>query len=85
MVVHLGQEVIVYTKDIIGIFDLENTSVSKFTRAFLTQAQKSGRVVNVTEQLPKSFVVCTHGREKAITVYISQIAPATLRKRADFL
>lgn len=83
MVVHLGQEIIVQISDIIGIFDLENTSVSKETRAFLARAEKSGQVINVSMEMPKSFVVCLQKGKQV--VYISQIAPVTLRKRAGFL
>lgn len=83
MYLHLGQNVVVRTATVIGIFDIENTSMSKLTRHYLTQAQKAGRVVNVSPELPKSFVVC--GENEKITVYISQISPATLRKRTGFM
>lgn len=79
MYLHLGMDTVVPTRDIIGIFDMENTTVSKLTRQFLADAQKGGRVVNVTPELPKSFIVCLHGKEE--TVYISQISAATLRGR----
>lgn len=80
MYLHLGNETVVRTRDIIGIFDMENTTVSKLTRQFLADAQKGGRVVNVTPELPKSFVVCECDGDE--TVYISQLSAATLRGRA---
>lgn len=80
MYLHLGQDTVVRTQNIIGIFDLENTSISKITRQFLTQAEKSGQVVNVSYELPKSFVICSE--EGVNQVYITQISSATLRKRA---
>ena len=83
MYLHLGQDTVVRTKNIIGIFDLENTSVSKLTRAFLATAQKAGQVVDVTQELPKSFVICQENGNTV--VYITQISCATLRKRAGFL
>lgn len=80
MYLHLGQDTIVRTDSIIGVFDMDNSTVSKHTKSFLTKAQKENRVVNVSMELPKSFVVC---EEKGIkTVYISQIAPSTLLRRA---
>ena len=81
MYLHLGQETVVPTKEIVGIFDMDNTTVSKHTREFLADAQKAGRVFNVSFELPKSFIVCKdmNGTE---TVYISQISAATLRSRA---
>lgn len=83
MYLHLGQSVVVRTATIIGIFDIENTSMSRLTRHYLAQAEKNGRVINVSPELPKSFIVCED--HKKITVYISQISPATLKKRTGFM
>lgn len=80
MYLHLGQDTIVTTDRIVGVFDLDNTTVSKHTREFLARAQKEGRVVDVTSELPKSFIVCEDGGIE--TVYLSQISPATLLRRA---
>lgn len=80
MYLHLGNDVVVRSRDIIGIFDMDNTTVSKLTRQFLADAEKGGRVINVTAELPKSFIVCEHEGDE--TVYISQISAATLRGRA---
>lgn len=81
MYLHLGQTTVVATASIVGVFDLDNSTVSKHTRAFLTKAQKEGRVVNVSMELPKSFVVCKE--RGGLTVYLSQIAPSTLLRRAS--
>ncbi len=83
MYLHLGQNVVVRTACVVGIFDIENTSMSRLTRSYLAQAEKNGRVVNVSTELPKSFIVCEENQK--ITVYISQISPATLRKRTGFI
>lgn len=83
MYLHLGNDTVVHTENIVGIFDLENTSVSRYTRKYLAQVQKEGKVVNVSMELPKSFVVCDQGGRE--TVYISQISPATLMKRLGYL
>jgi len=80
MYLHLGQNEVVPAKTIIGIFDLDNTSQSKITRDYLAACEKSGQVVNVSEELPKSFVVCQEKGQKK--VYISQLSSATLQKRA---
>lgn len=82
MFLHLGQNVLIKQDDIIGIFDLDNTTVSKRTRDYLTKAEKSGRVINVSTELPKTFVVCDSGNGE-FTVYITQISSATLLKRAE--
>jgi len=80
MYLHLGQDTLVKTKDVIGIFDMDNTTVSKGTRRFLAAAEQAGRVVTVTSDLPKTFVLCGASREDC-KVYLSQISSYTLRKR----
>lgn len=84
MYLHLGKNVVVRKSDIVAVCDLDNSSHSHITRAYLTAAEKSGRVVNVSDDLPKSFVICT-GEDGAETVYLSQLASATLNKRMDAL
>ena len=79
MFLHLGNDFIVNEKDIVGIFDLEKSSVSKYTRDHLSEATKGGRVINCTMEMPKSFItVIEDGEEK---VYISQLSCDTLKKR----
>ncbi len=82
MFLHLGQDTVIRQDEIIGIFDLDNTTVSKRTRDFLARKEKEGRVINVSYELPKSFVVCEN-KDKEITVYITQISTSTLIKRAE--
>ena len=84
MYLHLGQETVVRLREVVGIFDMENATISKYTRQFLADAEKGGRVCNVTMELPKSFVVCVD-RDGTETVYTSQISSATLLKRAGFV
>ena len=80
MYLHLGSDIVVPTKSIIGIFDIENTSVSKSTKEFLYNAEKTGKVIYVTTDLPKSFVISK--QKDNFLVYISAISAATLKKRA---
>lgn len=76
MYLHLGQNTVITTDKIVGIFDIDNTTVSKKTRDYLSQAENDGKVIYVSGELPKSFIVC---EDK--TVYISQISSSTLLKR----
>ena len=83
MYLHLGQEVVVRHSDVIGVFDMDNTTISPHTRDFLRHAENQGSVTYVSMELPKSFTVCApKGAKGDQQVYISQIAPSTLRKRA---
>ena len=84
MYLHLGQETVVPMREIVGIFDMENTTISKNTRDFLAEAEQNGQVITVSTELPKSFVVC-RSKTNGTTVYISQISCATLLKRAENL
>ena len=42
MYLHLGNDIAVRKKEIVAVFDLDNTSQSAQTRRFLTMAEKSG-------------------------------------------
>ena len=79
MYLHLGNDCVVRKKDIIGIFDLENTSLSKDTKDFLNNASKKGEVVYLTMDIPKSYIVCEKEGKKII--YVSLLSASTLRKR----
>ncbi len=79
MYIHLGGNTVVNIKDVIAIIDMDKTTTSKNTRNFLAYAQKKGMIVNVSEELPKSAIICN---KKGINkVYISQISPSTLYGR----
>ena len=84
MYLHLGQDTLVKTDDVIGIFDMDNTTISKGTRRFLALSEQEGRVVSVAADLPKTFVVCGRSR-KECKIYLSQISSSTLRKRTGFV
>ena len=45
MYLSIGNDFAVRDKSIIGIFDLDNTSFSKRTQAFLDKAEQNGQVV----------------------------------------
>ena len=79
MYINIGSDMAVRDKTIIGIFDLDNTTCSKHTRNFLSQAEKDGEVVTATEDLPKSFLLTSEfGMDR---VYLCQFNAATLEKR----
>ena len=84
MYLHLGMDKVITFDEIIGIFDLDTTTVSKNTRNYLAKAEKAGIVENVCYDLPKSFIVCRNkdGEDK---VYIAQISSTTLQKRAGYV
>lgn len=81
MFLHIGEGKILNKKNIVGIFDLETTSISKKTREFLRINDKKGNVEYISEEIPKTYIIC-NSQEK-IKVFISQISSQTLYKRAE--
>ena len=87
MFLHLGNDAVVRKKDVVAVFDLDNTSQSHLTRGYLAAAEQAGRVVNAAgDELPKSFIIVaacpgTGGQ----TVYLSQLNSSTLVKRSEQL
>lgn len=82
MYLHLGQNEIIHEKRVIGIFDLDNCSESRRTRDYLSAAEGEGVVLDVSGDIPRSFVVCDHPYHPQI-VYLSQLSTATLARRAE--
>ncbi len=82
MYLELAPDTVIRQKEIIGIFDLDNATVMKNTRDYLSRAEKNGQTEAVTYDLPKSFTV-TAGKNdtKNQRVYISKFSPTTLQKR----
>lgn len=79
MYLHLGQDTVINTESIVAMFDIDACTVSKKTRDFLASAQKNGEVVNVSFELPRSFVICRKNGKNI--VYISQLSTKTLSNR----
>lgn len=75
MYIYLGGDIAISTKDIIGIFDMDTSTVNKATRDYLSKSEKDKKVVYVNYELPKSFIVC---RDK---IYVCPLNTATLLKR----
>ena len=76
MYLHVGGDYLIRKDKIIGIFDIENTSISKHTRDFFKKRENEKNVINVSYELPRSFILDDEER-----VYISPISPQTLLKR----
>lgn len=79
MYLNIGGDAIIDDCNIIGIFDLDKTTVFKVNRNYLSNMEKRGKIVNAGDKLPKSFVLCDDKGEE--TVYIGPLLPITLLKR----
>lgn len=76
MYLYLGGDTAVKSDRIIGIFDMDTSTVNKATRDYLSKAEKEKKIVYVNYELPKSFIVC---EEK---IYVCPLNTATLLKRS---
>lgn len=82
MFIHIGHDTVIIDKEIIGLFDMENTTVMKNTVDFLNSCEKNGQVKNVAPyELPKSFILCQKPTGKVI--YISPVSVGTVLKRIE--
>lgn len=79
MYLHAGNNKVIKKKDIIGIFDLDTSTISGITRKYLHEADKEGIVETVQEELPKSFILTND------KIYMTQLSTATLHGRLDEL
>lgn len=75
MFLYLGGDVTVRSNEVVGIFDIEECSVSRTTADFLNSSQKNRKIVNVSEEMPKSFIVTQN------KTYISNVSCHTINKR----
>lgn len=81
MYISIGADFSVRDHSIIGVFDLDNTSISKHTRKFLSEAESQGEVVDVSGKLPKSYILTEEFGMRR--VYLSQYNASILEKRVE--
>ena len=80
MYIHLGRDYVLNDRDIIGIFNLETTTITPRGREFLNYAQKNGAVVSLTEELPQCYVLADAPVD---TVYLSELSSTAMKKRTE--
>ena len=80
MFLHIGNDAVVRNEDIIGVFDMDNTTISRYSREFLAASQKNGSVCDICDDLPKSYIITNH--DGASKVYISSVSSQTIYKRS---
>ena len=64
------------SSEIIGVFDLDRTTVSKKTRQYLKRCEQNGQIENISRDIPLSFILTND------KVYFSSLLPKTIRSRA---
>ncbi len=82
MYLSLGNTTIIYYHDIVGIFDLDNTTQSRRTKDFLNRGEQEGKLTALGDDLPKSFVVCSIPG-KGQKIYVVKPSSSTLKGRIE--
>lgn len=99
MYLHIGNKKNIRKKQLIGIFDTDNATVSEITRKFLKTREKEGRVDSAVNEIPKSFVLYNglsgdsyrkagcrkeiNGEKKISEICFSQISSTSLTGRLE--
>ncbi|WP_341876035.1 extracellular matrix regulator RemB [Defluviitalea saccharophila] len=83
MFVHIGADVEIMIRDLIGIFDMKSVEESKITMEFLKVAQEEGFVSIVSKDDIKTMII-TEEKGRSV-VYLSPISSATLQKRINLI
>ena len=84
MYLHLGQSVVVPFRDVVGIFDMDNSTASHLTRKFLTRAEREGWAVYVCDDLPGPSCSARTGQGGSASIFPS-LSAALLRRREQQL
>ncbi len=82
MYLHVGNNQTIRTKDIIGIFDTDNATVSAVTKKYLSRADAAHIVTFASEEIPKSFVLY-RDRTGSFAICFSQLSSASLLGRTE--
>lgn len=78
MYIDIDTDSLVNGDDVVGIFDLDNTTVNKFTNEFLNKMQAEGKIEYLVSDIPKSFILMKDG-----TVFVVELSSQILKKRFE--
>ena len=81
MYLHVGHNKNIRERDIIGIFDADNSTVSYITRKYLSDAGKEDRLISAKDEVPKSFIL--YKEKGRYMICFSQLSTASLIGRTD--
>ena len=83
MYLHAGNSKNIRENRIIGIFDIESSTISETTRRYLSDAEKRGEVESAAgDELPKSFILY-FDKNQEYKVCFSQLSTSALDGRID--
>ncbi|MBR0365719.1 MAG: DUF370 domain-containing protein, partial [Clostridia bacterium] len=79
MYLRITNDHIVPRDEVIGIFDMDNTTVSRQGRSFLPRAEREGAVIYTSDELPRSYVVTL--RNGKLRIFLSSLSSRVLANR----
>lgn len=85
MYLHIGNQINIRRRDIVGIFDADRTTTSWITRKYLSEAQKKELISSANDEIPKSFVLYRDRRDGQYRIYFSQLSTSALWGRLNSL
>lgn len=83
MYIHIGNNVILRDDEIVGIFDMDTSTVKNTTVKYLSKMESQNKLISVSNELPKTFIVCC-STDKGKKVYLSNLTSSTLVKRQNY-
>jgi hypothetical protein len=81
MYLHIGSNKNIRKKNIIGMFDIDNSTISRTTRQYLSRAETRGEVSAACEELPRAFVLYQEDNKNKIC--FSQLSSTALLGRCE--
>ncbi|MFC0186649.1 extracellular matrix regulator RemB [Fictibacillus aquaticus] len=77
MLIHLGEDEVIPSKEILAIMDYASFTASALAKGFLSLQQEKKSLTSLCDAQPKSVVITDR------QIYLSPLSAATLKKRAE--
>ncbi len=85
MYLHIGNGINIRKKQVIGIFDLDSSTVSSVTRKYINKNEKEGNILYGDCDLPRTFILHEENdlKEKKYKIKLSRISSQGLKTRIE--
>ena len=77
MFIHLGDDILIKSSEVIAIFDFNLIGEDDTNRLFIDRCLEEKKLVDVGEKSTKSIIITSH------YIYFSPFSPSTLKKRSQ--
>jgi extracellular matrix regulatory protein B len=76
LLLHLGDEEVIHSKDVLAILDMNALKDSELAKEFLAKHQRDHTLTDLSNSAAKSVIITDQG------IYLSPLSASTLKKRA---